>query len=328
MERAIVAGTVILGATLASTFSWAEAVTAQSAFGSTSRYSAVTDERLLDPEPENWLSYRRTYDGWGYSPLDQIDTGNVADLAPAWSFSTGVTEGHEAPPIVNDGVMFITTPGNRVFALDARTGDLMWRYVRELPEDLAQFHPTNRGVALFGDRVFMATLDAHVVALDAASGEVVWETEVENYRNGYYMTLAPLAARGKVMVGVSGGELGIRGFVVALDSETGEQAWKSYTVPAPGEPGNDTWPGDTWRTGGAAVWLTGHYRSRVGAHVLGHGKPRPVDGRCPSRRQPLHELGHRPGCRHGGDESPPPVPLERLLGLGRGVHSAAHRRRA
>ena len=278
MERAIVAGTVILGATLASTFSWAEAVTAQSAFGSTSRYSAVTDERLLDPEPENWLSYRRTYDGWGYSPLDQIDTGNVADLAPAWSFSTGVTEGHEAPPIVNDGVMFITTPGNRVFALDARTGDLMWRYVRELPEDLAQFHPTNRGVALFGDRVFMATLDAHVVALDAASGEVVWETEVENYRNGYYMTLAPLAARGKVMVGVSGGELGIRGFVVALDSETGEQAWKSYTVPAPGEPGNDTWPGDTWRTGGAAVWLTGHYDPGLGLTYWGTGNPGPWMG--------------------------------------------------
>ena len=108
-------------------------------------YSPVTDQRLVDPEPENWLMYRRTYDGWGYSPLDQIDADNVAGLHPVWAFSTGMTEGHQAPPIVNDGVMFITTPGNQVLALDARTGDTLWRYRRELPFDLMQLHPTNRG---------------------------------------------------------------------------------------------------------------------------------------------------------------------------------------
>ena len=135
-------------------------------------YQSVTDERLLHPEPENWLMNRRTYDSWGYSPLDQINTKNVKKLVPAWTFSTGVEEGHQSPPIVNNGVMFITTPKNQVLALDAKTGDLLWRYRRELPEDLFQLHPTNRGVALYGDKVFLATVDAHLLALNARTGEV------------------------------------------------------------------------------------------------------------------------------------------------------------
>ncbi len=241
-------------------------------------YSPVTADRLVSPEPENWLMYRRTYDGWGYSPLDQINTKNVAELVPVWSFSTGVTEGHQAPPIVNDGVMFITTPENQILALDARTGELLWRYRRNLPDDLMQLHPTNRGVGLFGDKVYMATVDAYVVALDAKSGEVVWETAVEDYRNGYYMTLAPLVARGKVMVGVSGGELGIRGFIQALDAESGEVVWKTYTIPAPGEPGNDTWPGDSWQTGGAPAWITGSYDPDLGLTYWGTGNPGPWMG--------------------------------------------------
>ncbi len=241
-------------------------------------YASVTDERLVDPEPENWLSYRGNYNGWGYSPLDQIDTSNVDDLVPVWSFSTGVGSGHEAPPVVNNGTMFVSTPRNQVFALDARTGELIWRYQHELPDDLVAFHNTNRGVALFGDHVFMATLDARVVALDAQSGRVAWDMPVADNSSGYYMTLAPLAARGKVMVGVSGGELGIRGFVVALDTETGEEVWRTYTVPAPGEFGNDTWPGDSWRTGGAAVWLTGHYDPALGLTYWGTGNPGPWIG--------------------------------------------------
>ena len=181
-------------------------------------YSPITDERLLKPEPENWLMYRATYDGWGYSPLDQITPRNVKRLVPVWTFSTGVDEGHQAPPIVNNGVMFITTPQNQVLALDARKGDLLWRYRRELPEDLFQLHPTNRGVGLYGDKVYLATVDAYLVALDAKTGEVVWETEVENYLAGYYMTLAPLIVKGKVIVGMSGGEMGIRGFIQAFDA--------------------------------------------------------------------------------------------------------------
>ena len=241
-------------------------------------YRPVTDERLESPEPENWLLYRGNYNGWGYSPLDQIDASNVQNLTPAWAFSTNTTGGHESPPVINDGVMFITTPGNLLYALDARNGDLLWRYQQELPPGRIAVHDTNRGVALFGDNVYMATLDARVVALDARTGEVVWDTSVADNSAGYYMTLAPLAARGKIMVGVSGGERGIRGFVAALDAETGEEVWRTYTVPGPGEPGNDTWPADAWRTGGAPVWVAGHYDPDLGLTYWGTGNPGPWIG--------------------------------------------------
>ena len=241
-------------------------------------YRSVTAERLLRPEPENWLFYRGTQDGWGFSRLDQIDTENVSELVPVWTLSTGVMGGHEGAPIVNDGMMFVTTPRNQVLAVDARTGDLLWRYAHELPEGLVAFHDTNRGVALWGNRVYTATLDARVVALDARTGAVAWSTAVEDNSRGYYMTLAPLAADGKIMVGVSGGELGIRGFVVALDAETGAEVWRTYTIPAPGEFGNDTWPGESWRTGGAPVWITGHYDPALGLTYWGTGNPGPWVG--------------------------------------------------
>ncbi len=244
----------------------------------TAQYRPVTDARLESPEAENWLSYRGNHAGWGYSPLAQIDVSNVADLRPVWTFSTGSGGGHESPPIVNDGVMFITTPGNQVLALDARAGDLLWIYRHELPEDLVAYHDTNRGVALYGDKVYTAALDARVVALDAATGEVLWDRSVADNASGYYMTLAPLAARGRIMVGVSGGELGIRGFVVALDAETGDEIWRTHTIPAPGEPGNETWPGESWRTGGAAVWLTGHFDAELGLTYWGTGNPGPWIG--------------------------------------------------
>ncbi|MBN1240892.1 MAG: methanol/ethanol family PQQ-dependent dehydrogenase [Gammaproteobacteria bacterium] len=241
-------------------------------------YSPVTDERLVEPEEGNWLMYLRTYDSWSYSPLDRITTRNVSSLVPVWTMSTGTGEGHQSPPIVNDGVMFITTPFNQVFALDAVTGDLLWRYRHRLPPDLRMGHPTNRGVALYGDKVYTATSDAKVVALDAATGEVAWERAVEDYNGGYYMTLAPLAARGRIMVGVSGGERGIRGFVIALDAETGDEVWKTYTIPGPGEPGHDTWPEDAWQTGGAPVWITGSYDPELGLTYWGTGNPGPWTG--------------------------------------------------
>jgi alcohol dehydrogenase (cytochrome c) len=241
-------------------------------------YSPVTDARLLNPEPENWLMYRGTYNSHGYSPLKEINTGNVKRLKPLWSYSTGLREGHQAPPIVNDGFMFITTPHNHLLALDAASGELLWRYIRELPEDQVQMHPTNRGVGLYGDLVYMATADCYVVALDAKTGEVVWETEVEDYASGYYMTLAPLVAGGKVMVGVSGGEFGIRGFVTALEADTGNQAWKTYTIPAPGEPGSESWPGDSWKTGGVPVWITGSYDDEAGLTYWGTGNGGPWMG--------------------------------------------------
>ena len=241
-------------------------------------YSPVSQERLDNPEPHNWLMYRGNYEGWGFSPLDQITKENVASLTPVWSFSTGVAEGHQAPPIVNEGVMFVTTPQAQVLALDATDGDLLWRYQRELPEDLFQLHPTNRGPALLGDKLYVATVDTFLVALDAKTGEVVWETAVDDYTTGYYMTLAPLIAKGKVMVGVSGGEYGIRGYVAAYDAETGEEAWRTYTIPGPGEPGHDTWPGDTWQKGGGSVWLTGTYDEESGIAYWGTGNAAPWMG--------------------------------------------------
>ena len=241
-------------------------------------YSNVTDARLINPEERNWLSYRGNLEGWGFSTLDEITTDNIANLEPVWTFSTGVLGGHESPPIVNDGIMFVTTPGNLLYAIDAASGDLLWRYQHDLPQTYIAFHRTNRGVALYGDKVYMATLDARVVALDAATGEKIWDTAVQDNYFGYYITTAPLAVDGKIMVGTSGGELGIRGFVVALDSETGEEAWRTYTVPGPGEPGNETWPGDSWRTGGAAVWIPGHYDAELGLAYFGTGNPGPWIG--------------------------------------------------
>ncbi len=241
-------------------------------------FAPVTSARLLQPEPENWLMYRGSYDSQGYSPLDQIKLDNVADLVPVWSFSTGLREGHQAPPIVNNGYMYVSTPQNNVLALDARRGDLLWRYQRSLPEDLYQMHPTNRGVALYGNLVFLATLDAYLVALDAVTGQVVWETAVEDYTGGYYMTMAPLVVDGKVMVGVSGGEFGIRGFVAAFDADSGTPLWKRFTIPAPGEPGADSWPGDSWQTGGVPVWITGSYDPSTNLTFWGTGNGGPWMG--------------------------------------------------
>ena len=162
------------------------------------KYTPVTAERLKKPEDGNWLHFRRTYDGWGYSPLGEITPANVSRLQPVWSFSTGQVEGHQAPPIVNNGVMFVATPGNQLLALNAKTGDVLWRYKRPIPEDMTPLHPTNRGVGLWGDKVLFAAADAVLVALDAKTGKEVWATKVDDYKVGHYMSLAPLVVDGKV----------------------------------------------------------------------------------------------------------------------------------
>ena len=240
-------------------------------------YKPVTAGRLLKPEDSDWLMIRRTYNGWGYSPLTQITSANVGRLRPVWVFATGMTSGHQAPPIVNGGVMFVSTPGGQVIALEAATGRLLWRYRRRVPEDVILLHPTSRGVAVSGDKVFFAAGEAVLVALDARTGKEVWTTKVEENKNGYYMSLAPLVAEGKVMVGVSGGELGVRGFVAAFDTETGKPAWKAFTVPGPGEQGSETWPrgGEQWKTGGGSVWVTGNYdpESHLAFWGTGNGGP-------------------------------------------------------
>ena len=241
-------------------------------------YSTVTQERLTNPEPHNWLMIRGNYSGHGYSPLDQITPSNVKRMVPLWSFSTGVNEGHQSPPIVNNGIMYVTTPQAQVYALNAKTGDILWKYKRELPDDLQQLHPTNRGVALWQDRVYVGTVDAHLVALDAKTGQVIWDKAVDDPKKGYYITMAPLIAKGKVMVGTSGGELAIRGYVAAYDAQTGDLAWKAHVVPGPGDPGFDTWRGDDWKTGGGSIWITGHYDAETGMSYWGTGNAAPWMG--------------------------------------------------
>ena len=246
--------------------------------GEITNYNPVTGQRLTNPEPANWMLYRRTYDGQGYSPLDKINTANVKNLVPAWTFSTGVTEGHEAPPIVNNGIMFVATPQNQVFALDAKTGDQIWRYKRQLPEDLFQLHPTSRGVGLWQDKLYLATTDDHLVALDAKTGKVAWDQKVQDYLKGQYLTLMPLVINGKVLVGGSGGEFGVRGYVVAYDANDGKELWRTFTIPGTGEPGNDTWQGDDWKSGGGSAWMTGNYDPALNLVYWGVGNAAPWPG--------------------------------------------------
>jgi alcohol dehydrogenase (cytochrome c) len=246
--------------------------------GSIENYSAVTAARLENPEPGNWMLYRRTYDGQGYSPLDQINASNAKDLTPVWTFSTGVVEGHEAPPIVNNGVMFIATPMGQVIALNAKTGEQYWRYKRELPDDLFQLHPTSRGVGLWQDKLYLATTDDHVVALEAKTGKVLWDQKVQDYKKGQYLTLMPLVVDGKVIVGGSGGELGVRGYVVAFDANDGKELWRTFTIPGEGEPGHETWSGDDWKTGGGSAWMTGTYDKDTKTIYWGTGNAAPWPG--------------------------------------------------
>lgn len=238
----------------------------------------VTFERLLKVrhEPESWLTYSGDYAGWRHSGLQQINTSNVGRLAVQWVYQSRTTGKFEVTPLVVDGVMYISEINNRAVALDARTGRPLWHYEHHLPEKVLHCcGPVNRGLAALGDKIFMATLDAHVIALDAKTGRLVWDVEAADFRKGYGFTLAPLAVKDKVIVGISGGEFGIRGFIDAYEAETGKRAWRFYTIPAPGEPGNETWSGDSWKTGSAPAWLTGTYDPESNLVYWGIGNPGP-----------------------------------------------------
>ena len=238
----------------------------------------VTAERLVNAagEPQQWLTYAGNYNGSRFSPLDEITPANVQNLALQWVFQTGVKGTHETTPLVVDGVMFFTTPDNHAYAIDVRTGRPLWHYQRSLPKTISLCcGPQNRGFAALGDRVFMGTLDAHVVALDARTGRVRWDVAVAEANQGYSLTGAPLAVKDKIIVGVAGGEYGIRGFLDAYDAATGKRAWRFYTVPGEGERGNDTWKADSWKRGGAPTWVTGAYDPQLNTLYWGTGNPGP-----------------------------------------------------
>src|SRR5688572_20709311 len=243
-------------------------------------YSPVTTARLRNPEDRNWLQIRRTYNGWGYSPLDKINVSNASRLKLVWSAQTMEPGSHQAPPLVNNGVMFISTPNNQVAAYDAKTGTLLWRYKRVRPQGAFVAHPSNRGLALYGDKVYYGAGEAVVVALDAKTGAEIWAKQVYDNKVNYYITMAPLAADGKILIGASGGEFGVRGYVAALDPDTGNELWRTYTIPAPGEPGSETWPkgGEQWKTGGASLWVTGNYDPETNVAFWGTGNGGPWMG--------------------------------------------------
>ncbi|MCY4587617.1 MAG: PQQ-dependent dehydrogenase, methanol/ethanol family [Bryobacterales bacterium] len=239
----------------------------------------VPYERLrnADQEPGSWLTYSGAYHGQRFSKLDQISTENVADLRPVWVYQVEGSGEIETTPLVADGVMYVTELEARVTALDVRTGRPLWTYQHAMPEGVLNigFGRTNRGGALLDETFYFGTLDAHLVALDAKSGALRWKTKVAENKLGYSITAAPLAIDGKIIVGISGGEAGIRGFLDAYDAETGERAWRTHTIPGPGEPGNDTWGGDSWKTGAGATWLTGSYDPELDLLYWGTGNPGP-----------------------------------------------------
>lgn len=245
--------------------------------------------RLLkarEAEPENWMTYYGAYDGQRYSKLNQINSDNVKRLTPAWVFQAGSTGNHagastysfEASPLVVDGVMYLTGYDGWVWALDARNGDELWRYKHSIPYDTSLCcGNVNRGCAVADGKVFVATLNAHIVALDAKTGKCVWDQVYGDVRAGESATVAPLVVKDMVIVGSSGGEFGVRGHTDAFKLATGERVWRCYMIPKPGEPGSETWPaeGEAWQRGGGNCWVTPTYDSELNLLYYGTGNPCP-----------------------------------------------------
>ena len=240
----------------------------------------VTFERLLaaDQEPQNWLTYSGTNSGERHSRLEQVTPENVSELELEWVFQAQSLQVFETTPLVVDGIMYLTEAPNTVVALDARTGRVFWIY-EHVPslESRPCCGRVNRGLAILGETLFMATIDAQLIAIDSVTGRPIWKTLVADPAIGYAMTLAPLVVKDKIVVGVAGGEYGIRGFIAAYYAESGDEAWRFYTIPGPGEPGHDTWPSDSdaWEHGGSATWLTGSYDSDLNLIYWGTGNPGP-----------------------------------------------------
>jgi len=251
------------------------------AFASLLPAQNVTYDRLVHAlsEQQNWLTYWGDYSAIRHRDLNQINTSNVKNLRTDWIFQTGQTGEFQAVPLVVDGVMYFTAGNGYAFALDARSGRQLWMYKHAFPPG-RKANGSNRGFAILGDRLFMVTPDANVVALEARTGKLLWQTEMAEFHNGQYTaTLAPLVIKDKVIVGISGAEFGIRGFIDAYDAATGKRAWRFWTVPAQGEPGGETWLADSWKRGGGSTWMTGTYDPQLNTLYWGVGNPGPdMDG--------------------------------------------------
>jgi len=253
-------------------------------------FGQVTFDRLLNSsrEPQNWLTYSGDYSAHRFSALNQINPSNGNQLVAKWVYQTGApgdgSNGRfETTPLVADGILYGTAQDCKVFALDARTGRAIWKYERQVPRDIRPCcGRVNRGLALLGDKVFFGTLDAHLIALDAKTGHVVWDVVAVDYKKGYSFTVAPLAVKDLIIISPAGGEYGIRGFVDAYDAETGQRKWRFNTVPEPGQPGNETWEGDSWKVGGAPGWITGAYDPASNQIFWTTGNPSPSN-RGPGR---------------------------------------------
>jgi len=231
-----------------------------------------------DVDSQNWLHYGKDYQMTRYSQLSQINRDNVKSLTPAWNLSFGILEGQDSQAVAVNGTLYVTTSFNRVIAVNGATGDIIWKYERELPGDVFPklcCDVVNRGVAVYKNKVYLATLDAHIVALDNQTGEVVWDKKAGDYTYAETFTVMPLVVNNKVVFGTAGAEYGVRGWLAAIDADTGAPAWKTYTIPGPGEPGNDTWGGDSWKYGGGSTWITGSYDKETNQLFWPVGNPGP-----------------------------------------------------
>lgn len=228
------------------------------------------------PVGKNWPSYNGDYSGQRFSSLEQINGQNVASLRAQWAFHASNSDSLEVTPVVIDGMMFVTS-ANDAWALDAQTGRIVWHYARPITEglidDASQHH--NRGVGVWGSSIFMETDNAHLLCLDARSGHLRWDVAYTDGNRNYGATSAPLVVNGKVLVGTSGGDDGVRGFISAYDAETGKLAWKFWTIPAPGEPGSESWPGDSYLHGGGTTWMPGTFDRETNTVFWGTSNPAP-----------------------------------------------------
>jgi len=226
-----------------------------------------------------WLMYGRNYLSQRFSPLDKINKDNAAQLKAVFTYSTGgKLAGLESTPLFHDGLLYFSADYARVFAIDARTGVRRWSYEPKYDDGLEGVlccGAINRGIAMWGDKVYVGTLDARLVALNAKDGSFAWEQKIDEWKNGYSSTGAPLVVKDKVIVGIAGAEYGVRGYLRAYDAATGKEIWTRHTIPGPGEPGNETWPGETWKTGGGSTWVTGSYDPETNLLLWGVGNPGP-----------------------------------------------------